>query len=342
MFRPVRAATAMAALAASGLAAQPAAADPVADFYKGRQVTLIVAYPSGGMYGITSQLITRHIGKHIPGNPTIVPQYMPGAGGTKGANYVYNAAPRDGSFLAVLSKDVAVTQKLRPKAIKYKADEFAYFGRVLPYTAVLMLWHGAGVTQWEQLKSKPVIIGSSGKSSHEFMEAMLLNHVAGMKIKVVHGYGGAGGMYKAMETGEIHGRIGAWGSLKTLKKHWLDKKQVFAVMQTGLSRAGDLKDIPAIIEMARNDEERQMFEVMEAGGPVGWGLQGPPKMPAAFTPALRKAFNAMVKDPAFVADVAKRKVDLDPATGEEVEAVVKRTLAIPAIVVAKMRKIAGL
>lgn len=342
MYRPFSVVAAAAALVAAGLSAQSASADPVADFYKGRQVTLVVAYPSGGMYGITSQLISRHIGRHIPGNPTIVPQYMPGAGGTKGANYLYHAAPKDGSFLGVLSKDVAVAQKLRPKAVKYDAAKFAYLGRVLPYTAVLMVWHTAGVTKWEQLKTTEVIIGSSGKSAHEYMEAMLLNHVAGTKLKVVHGYVGAGPMYKAMETGEIHGRIGAWGSLKTLKKHWLDNKQAFAVMQTGLSRANDLKDIPAIIEMARNDEERQMFEVMEAGGPVGWGLQGPPGMPAAFVPSIRKAFDAMVKDPAFVADVTKRKVDLDPATGAEVEAVVKRTLAIPASVVDKMRKIAGL
>jgi tripartite-type tricarboxylate transporter receptor subunit TctC len=342
MHRSFRVAAATVAVAGAALVAQPVAADPVADFYKGRQVMLVVAYPSGGMYGIASQLISRHLGKHMPGNPTIVPQYMPGAGGTKGANYLYNAAPKDGSFLGVLSKDVAVAQKLRPKAIKYNADEFAYLGRILPYTAVLMLWKSAGVTNWEQLKTKEVIIGSSGKSAHEYMEAMLLNHVAGMKIRVVHGYRGAGPMYKAMETGEIHGRIGAWGSLKTLKKHWLDKGDVFTVMQTGLSRSKDLKDLPAIIEMARNDEERRMFEVMEAGGPVGWGLQGPPKLPAAFTPALRKAFNAMVKDPEFIADINRRKVDLDPATGEEVEAVVKRTLAIPSSVVDKMRKIAGL
>lgn len=342
MYRPYPVAAVAAASVALALSAPAAVADPVADFYKGRQVTLVVAYPSGGMYGITSQLITRHLGKHIPGNPTLVPQYMPGAGGTKGANYVYNAAPKDGSFLAVLSKDVAVAQKLRPQAMKYDAKDFAYLGRVLPYTAVLMVWHTAGVRKWEDLKTTEIVIGSSGKSAHEYMEAMLLNHVAGTKIKVVHGYVGAGPMYKAMETGEIHGRIGAWGSLKTVKKHWLDNKEVFAVMQTGLSRASDLKDIPAIIEMARNEEERQMFEVMEAGGPVGWGLQGPPGLPSAFVPALRKAFDAMAKDPAFIEDVTKRNVDLEPATGAEVEAVVKRTLAIPDAVVDKMRKIAGL
>ena len=331
---------AVAACAASFAPAIPAAADPVADFYKGRQVTLVVAYPSGGMYGLTSQLITRHLGKHIPGNPTLVPQYMPGAGGTKGANYVYNAAARDGSILAVLSKDVAVSQKLRPSAVKYNAKEFTYLGRVLPYVAVMMVWHTAGAKSLEDAKKKEIIIGSSGKSSHEYMEAMLLNKIAGFRLKVVHGYGGAGPMYKAMETGEIHGRIGAWNSLKSVKRDWLANKQVDVVVQTGLSRAPDLPNIPAIIEFARNEEERQMFEVMEAGGPVGWGLQGPPRLRQEFVTALRKAFDTMVKDPAFVADAEKRKVVVEPATGAEVQKVVERTLAIPDAVVAKMRSIA--
>lgn len=335
-----RSATAVAVCALAAAMAAPALADPVADFYKGRQVTLVVAFPSGGMYGLTSQLITRHLGKYIPGNPTLVPQYMAGAGGTKGANYVYNAAARDGSVLAVLSKDVAVSQKLRPNAVKYNAKEFNYLGRVLPYVAVMMVWHTAGVATVEDARKKEIIIGSSGKSSHEYAESMLLNEVAGFKIKVVHGYGGAGPMYKAMETGEIHGRLGAWDSLKSVKRDWLANKQVHVVVQTGLSRASDLPNIPAIIEFARNEEERQMFEVMESGGPVGWGLQAPQGLRAEFVTALRKAFDDMAKDPAFVEDAKKRNVDVDPATGAEVQKVVDRTMAIPDAVVEKLRKLA--
>lgn len=342
MIRPIVAAAATSALLSAVCAAPVAGAADLAGFYEGRKVTVVVAYPSGGMYGLTSQLITRHLGKHIPGNPTLVPQYMPGAGGTKGANYVFNAAARDGGVLAVLSKDVAVAQKLRPDAVKYDAKDFNYLGRVLPYVAVMMLWHTADAKTWEDARKKEIVIGSSGKSSHEYMEAMLLNRVTGSKLKVVHGYGGAGPMYKAMESGEIHGRIGAWGSLKSVKVHWLQNKQVDIVLQTGLSRASDLPHIPAIIEFARNDEERQMFEVMEAGGPVGWGLQAPPGLPKETVDGLRAAFDAMAKDPEFLADSRKRKVEVEPATGAEVEKVVLRTLSIPDSVVQKMRKIAGL
>ena len=321
--------------------AAPAAADSTADFYKNRQVNIVVAFPAGGMYGLTAQLVSRYFGKHIPGNPNLVPQYMTGAGGTKAANYVYNAAARDGSVLAELSKDVAVAQRLEPDKVKYDAGKFNYIGRVLPYVAVLMVWHTAGINTVQDLKTKPLVLGESGKSSHGYAEAMLLNTMAGTKIKVVLGYTGAAPMYQAMESGEIQARFGAWDSLKSVKRDWLNKKLAVTPLQMGLTRASDLPNVPTMLELARNDEERQMVEVIEAGGPLGWGIQTPPGLSSERVAALRKAFDAMVHDPEFIADAKKRNVEIEPATGEDVKKVVDHTLAIPAPVVDKLRKIAG-
>jgi tripartite-type tricarboxylate transporter receptor subunit TctC len=322
-------------------AAAPASAESVADFYKGRTVNIVTAFPAGGMYGLSVQLMARHMSKHIPGNPNLVPQYMTGAGGTKAANYVYNAAARDGSVLSELSKDLAVSQRLEPDKVKYDAGKLNYIGRIIPYVAVLMVWHTAGIATVEDLQKKPLVLGESGKSSHGYAEAMLLNTMAGMKIKVVLGYTGAAPMYQAMESGEIQARFGAWDSLKSVKRDWLEKKLALTPLQMGLTRAKDLPNVPTMLELARTDEERQMVEVIEAGGPVGWGLQAPPAVPKDRVAALRKAFEAMVRDPEFLADAKKRNVEIEPASGDEVQKAVEHTLAISPKVVDRLRKIAG-
>lgn len=327
-------------LAAMSLAA-PAGADPIADFYKNKQVNVVVAFPSGGMYGLTAQLIARYLGEHIPGHPTIVPQYMPGAGGAKAGNYLYNAAARDGGVLGEMSKDLAVAQRLEPKKIKYDARKFNYIGRVLPYVAVLMVWHTAGIHSLQDLKTKPLIMGESGKASHGYVEAMVLNELGIAKIKIVLGYAGAAAMYQAMESGEAQARLGAWDSLKSVKRAWLEQKLVSVPIQTGLTRASDLKDVPTMLELANTEEQRQMVELIEGGGPVGWGLQTPPGVPAERVAALRKAFDAMVADPKFIEDAKKRNVEIEPATGAEVKKAIDVTFAVPENVVEKARKIGG-
>lgn len=319
----------------------PASAESVADFYRGRQVNLVVAFSAGGMYGLNAELIARYLGKHIPGHPKVVPQFMSGAGGAKAANYLYNAAPRDGSVIGELSKDLAVAQRLEPRKVKYDARKFHYIGRVQPYYAVLMIWHTAGINNLHDLKTKKLVMGESGRESHGYVEAMLLNQMGDAKIKVVLGYRGAASMYHAMESGEIQARIGAYNSLVSVKPSWLSDKLVTTPLQTGLTRAAELPHIPTILELARNKEQRQMVELIEAGGPVGWGIQTPPGVPAARVAALRKAFNALVADPDYVADAKKRKVDLGPATGAEVRKAIDRTFAIPETIVKKLQKIAG-
>lgn len=337
----VRLVSSGALIAAMLFAVTPAQADAVTDFYKGRTVTIVVAFGAGGMYGLNARIMSRHIGRHIPGKPNIIVQHKSGAGGSKAANYMYNAAPKDGGMIAELSKDTAVAQVLRPKKLKYDAAKFNYLGRMMPYSAVFMVWHKRGIRKWQDALSKEVIVANSGKSSHSYLEGAVLREWAGMKLKLVRGYKGAANMYKAMESGEVHARIGAWFSLKAKKPGWLRDKKVDIILQTGLTKAPDLPNVPLLVDFARNADERKMAELLELGSPVGWGLSAPPGTPKARVSALRRAFDDMVKDPAFVKEAYARKSMVDGATGAFVQKAVERALAADPRLVKKLAAIAG-
>jgi tripartite-type tricarboxylate transporter receptor subunit TctC len=328
-------------IAALPIATTAAKADEVADFYKGKTVTLVVAFGAGGMYGLNGRIMSRHIGKHIPGNPHIIVQHKSGAGGSKAANYMYSAAPKDGSFMAELSKDTAVAQVLRPKKLKYNAANFQYLGRMMPYTAVMMVWHKAGIKSALHATQKEVILAASGRSSHTYLEAAALREWAGFKFKVVLGYRGAANMYKAMEGDEVHARIGAWFSLKAKRPDWLKDGKVDIVLQTGLTKAPDLPYTPQLIDFARNEEERKMAELLELGSPVGWGLSMPPGVPKARIAALRQAFDKMLVDKAFIKDAYDKNSMVDGASGEFVQAAVNKALSADPRLVKKLRDLAG-
>jgi tripartite-type tricarboxylate transporter receptor subunit TctC len=244
-------------------------------------------------------------------------------------------------MIAELSKDVAVAKVLRPKKLKYEPGKFHYLGRMMPYSAVFMVWHTLGVKKWQDARTKEVIVANSGKAAHDYLEAAALRKWAGLKLRIVSGYKGAANMYKAMEGGEAHARIGAWFSLKATKPNWLKEHKVDLIVQTGLEKAPDLPNVPLVLEFARNDEERKMAELMELGSPVGWGLSAPPGAPKARVAALRRAFNEMVRDPAFLKEAAARNTMVAPATGEQVQDFVRRTLAVDPKLVKKLRAIAG-
>lgn len=328
---------------AAGMLASAAPArsqsDAVAEFYRGKAITMVVAFDPGGMYGLYSRLIAEHIGKFIPGNPAIVANHMPGAGGVRAGNYMFNVAAKDGIAIAMLSKDTAVAQRLQPDGVKYDAARFGWVGSVFPYTATFMVWHTADVKNFAEARQKELIVGSTGRGSHEYSEARLLAALAGMKLRLVAGYKGAADMYLAMERGEIDARIGAWASLKATRPDWLRDGKVFNILQTGIDRQPDLPNVPRLIDVVQAREEKEMFEFMALGGPVGWSIATPPDVPADRLAALRRAFEAMIKDAEFVADVTKRGAEVQPRTGAQVAAAIVRTLAISPDVIARMQKV---
>ena len=328
-------------MAALPIAITATRADSVAEFYKGKTVTLVVAFGAGGMYGLNGRIMSRHIGKHIPGNPNIIVQHKSGAGGSKAANYMYSAAPKDGSYMAELSKDTAVAQVLRPKKLKYNAAKFQYLGRMMPYSAVFMVWHKAGIKSMLHATKKTVIIANSGVSSHSYLEGAALREWAGIKVKLVKGYRGAANMYKAMESGEVHARIGAWFSLKAKKPGWLRDGKVDIILQTGLTKAPDLPYTPQLIDFARNEEERKMATLLELGSPVGWGLSVPPGVSKAKVSALRGAFDKMLVDKAFIKDAYGKHSIVDGASGQFVQIAVNQALSADPKLVKKLRSLVG-
>jgi tripartite-type tricarboxylate transporter receptor subunit TctC len=322
---------------AAGLGGQPASADAVSDFFSGKQITFVIQAGAGGYYGLNGRLISSHMGRFIPGNPSMVVTHMPGAGGIKAANFTYNVAPKDGTIMSMLSADVAVVQKMKPGAVKYNAADFEWLGSFYPFSQVLSIFHTAGIKTLDDLKTKKVVLGHTGRSSHNFMEGVLLAKFFGLKLDNVAGYRGGNDLYLAMERGEVHGRIGNWASLRATKTDWLRDKKIVALMQTGAERSSELPNVPTMEELAPNDEVRAMFAFLGGGTPVGWSACLPPGTPTDRVAAMRTAFETMLKDKTFLADVERRKAAVDSRTAAQVEAAIKRTLAAPDSLVKKIR-----
>jgi len=331
-----------AGLAAAVVAAPSASADAVMDFYKGRQVTWIVSYGAGGSYGAYTQIGARHIGKHLPGNPSVVVQFMPGAGGIKATNYLYNAAAKDGGVLGTVTKDLALEQALRPQNAKYDARKFGWVGSFSEYIAVIAVWTASGARTIEDARKREVIMATSGRGHQGSQLALLLNQYAGTKFKLVTGYRGAKDMNLAMERGEAHMRIAAWSGFKSQQGAWLREGKATILAQGGKARQPDLPNAPLFSEMVKDPEGRKVLAIVESGSDVGWPALTPPGVPADRLAALRKAFDAMVKDKAFIAEVTRAKLEVKPKSGAELARVIGDVLSADAKVLAKARDIAGI
>lgn len=333
----------IAALAAGvlvlGLAAgRPAAADPVADFYKGKDITILVAFGAGGGYGLYARTLAQHLGRHIPGRPNIITQFMSGAGGAKAANYFYNVSPRDGSVIALLSNAAAMAQVLQGDKLKYDASKLNYIGRMVDMRSAIIVWHTAPVKTLADATKHTIIFGGTGKSSQDYINPALMKNILGYKVKVVLGYKGSKEINLAMEKGEVHAMANSWGSVKARLGHWIKNKQINVIAMVGLTRAPDLPNVPTLLELAKNDEDRAVMELMASTTAVGRAFSTPPAVPAERVAALRAAFKATMDDPAFLADAKKRKMDLEYMSGEKVQKIVAKTIAAPKSVVERFKK----
>jgi tripartite-type tricarboxylate transporter receptor subunit TctC len=331
-----------AALAAAIVSAPGASADAVTDFYKGRQVTWIVSYGAGGSYGAYTQIGARHIGKHLPGNPSVVVQFMPGAGGIKATNYLYNAAAKDGGVLGTVTKDLALEQALRPQNAKYDARKFGWVGSFSDYIAVIAVWSASGVKTIEDARKREVIMATSGRGHQGSQLALLLNQYAGTKFKLVTGYRGAKDMNLAMERGEAQMRISAWSGFKSQQGAWLREGKATILAQGGAARQPDLPNTPLFSELVKDPEGRKVLAIVESGASVGWPALMPPGVPADRLGAMRRAFLDMAKDKAFIAEVTKAKLEVNPKSGEALARVIDDVLSADAKVLARARMIAGI
>lgn len=334
------AATIAAASLLALVATAPARADAVADFYKGKTMTFLVAYEAGGGYALYAQLMAEHMGKHIPGNPKIIVQYMPGAGGNVAANHLYTVAPKDGSIVGFLADALPVAQLLRPKGVRFNANDFIWIGTITPVNPLLVVRGNIdGVKTAADLRKKELNIGSSGRGSQTYIFPSALNTWAGTKFKIIVGYGGSNAQTLAMEKGELDAQSSAWPSWKARYMYKFEKKELLPVVQMGLKRERDLPDVPLMQDMTDNADSKRILEFLSAGSAIGRSMVLPPKTPEDRVAALRKAFLEATGTAEFKESAAKRKADINPVPGEEIQEVVKRTLATPPDLVKAAQKL---
>lgn len=316
-------------------------ADAVADYYKGKNITIIVNSGSGGLNALYGRTLGDRIGKHIPGKPRILMQFMPGSGGLKGLNYCYNVAPQNGATMCQLLNSLALAQLLRPKGVKYDAAKFNFIGNTGDQNGSIAVWHTVPAKTLMDLRNVVVPFAATGRGSESFYDPTLLNAMFGTKMKIVMGYKGGGQLDMAMEQQETTGRAGPVISYMVRKPHWLKEGKIRILLQTGLKKIPGYEHVPLMLDLARNDEERQIIRLMSSRSAIGRPIVAPPNVPSDRIAALRKAFVATMNDPAFKADMKKRKMLNHWRSGEEVTKVVADMLATPKPLLEKTKKALG-
>jgi len=294
-------------------------------FYAGKTVTILIGYAAGGTYDATARLIARHMPKHIPGHPTMLPQNMPGSGGIKTVLNLYSVAPKDGTTLAMLSRSYPIEPVFNPQTAKYDPKRFIPIGSSSNEVSVAVVWHTRGITSINQLMTQEITTGATGVTDDTGRFPTLLRNLTGAKVRLVTGYPGGNNVTMAMEKGEVDARFGwSWGSLKSRSKSWLDEKKINILLQMALEKAPDLPDVPLIMDFAKTDLDRKALELLFAPQVMAWPLVAPPDVPADRIAILRKAFDATMKDPEFLADAQRLNIEVEPVAGEVMQKLVAR------------------
>ena len=321
--------------------AAPGQAADLAGMYKGKTVKILFGFSSGGTYGQYALMLSQHLPRHIPGNPNIIIQSMPGAGGLKASNYAANVMPKDGLNLYMPPDSIVVNQLLRPKGVRYKAQEFTWLGNAIESNSIIAVTKKSGVRTWDDALKREVLMASTGKGSQTNLVPKMLNGVFGSKFKVIMGYKGARGSTHAMELGEAHGVSLTWLTLKKNQARWWDDSdyatKATAIMQVGFRKEPDLPNVPLASEIAPTEEGRQIVNFIATLGPIGRGLATPPGTPKDISMALRNSFAALMNDKTFVDAATKRGLKIEPKTGAEVQAIVEDVIKISPEVVTKAR-----
>jgi tripartite-type tricarboxylate transporter receptor subunit TctC len=315
----------------AALAAPRACAD---DFYRGKTLEIIVSSSVGAdSYDALSRLVARHIGAHLAGDPNVVVRNMPGAGGILAANQLYNLAPRDGTTIGMLDQSIFETQLFKVPELKADVTKMNWIGRVIANDAALFAWHTAAVKKIEDAYTKPLIVCSTGSAGQ--LRWTMLKRLLGLKFKLVTGYKGSGDGLVAMERGEVEALSMPWTVFRVIRADWLRDKRVNVLLQTGLDAAPDLPGVPRLVDLGRTAEERQILDLFSQPEKVGRSLTAPPGLPPQRVAELRAGFTATLKDPDFVADAARMRLDLSPLPGDELQAIIEKSFDYSPSIIAK-------
>jgi tripartite-type tricarboxylate transporter receptor subunit TctC len=328
---------AVAAALAATLATQSARSAGVEDFYKGKTISLLIGYSVGGGYDAYARLLARHFGKHLPGNPNVVPQNMSGAGSLKAANYLYSVAPKDGSVIGTFSRSQGIAPLL-DKA-EFDSTKFTWLGSVTDEVSLCVTRHDAPVKTFSELLVTPATFGSEGAGSDPNIFALLYRNVFGAKIKIVTGYPGTNEIQLATERGEVDGLCGlSWSTLKGRYPHWLTDRKANILVQAGIKKQPELPDVPSASELAKQPDQRQILNLMLIGQAMARPFAAPPGIPADRKAALIAAFEGTTKDPDFLAEAERLNLEVNPVGADKLDALLAEAYAMPKDVIAKAAK----
>ncbi len=311
--------------------------EDVAAFFKGKTLRLIVGIGVGSGYDINARLLARYMPAHIPGQPTIIVQNQPGAGSLTMTNALYNNGPFDGTVMGASFNGMPTTPLLQPTGARFDPVKLNWLGSTNRETQAMYVWHTAPAQLLEDAKTKETVMGGQAPGSTQFDYPVLANRLFGFKFKVVTGYESTPKIHLAMESGEVHGTIANWSTLKAINPGWIAEKKIRILAQWALTRNPELKDVPMFLSLAKTDAERAALELMLARLEYGRPFFLPPNVPAERVAALRRAFDATMKDPAYLAEADKLKIEVDPLKGEEVAALVDQVFRTPPETVARVR-----
>jgi tripartite-type tricarboxylate transporter receptor subunit TctC len=324
-------------LIAAGVVLALAAPTRADDFYKGKSISLVIATATGGGYDTYARLIARHLGRHIPGQPAIVPQNMPGAAGIRAANYLYTAAPKDGTAIGMLDQATYLDQVLGTPGLTADATRLNWIGRILSNSAVLYAWHLAKVKRIEDALTNELIVSTSGAASR--LNWTVLNNVVGTKLKIITGYQGSSDSRLAMIRGEVDALSQPWPVLKIEAEQLLRERQINLLLQTGVDKHPELAHVPNMIDLAKTNEDKTLLALFSSPSTIGRSIAAPPGVPAERVTALREAFTATIQDPALLEEAHRLKLELDPLDGAALQAAIAGTSAAPEVV-ARARRVA--
>jgi hypothetical protein len=312
----------------------------VADFYRNKQIRIVVSSDAGGGYDAYARTVAAHLGRFIPGNPGFIVQNMPGAGSMLAVNHISNVAPRDGTVIGAINPSAITAPLFRPEQAKYDARRFNWLGTPVTVTFVAVVWHTAPVQTFDQLFTTELLVGSAGGASRTL--PLLANGILGTKFKVIQGYKSAAASMLATERGELQGNGGdALSNLKAVHAAYLHDDKLRILVSYGLRPHPELPGVPMLLDYAKTIEQREALMLVLANQDIGWPYMMAQDVPADRVKAIRDAFSAMVKDPEFLAEAARRKLDIRPVGGEEQAKLINDVLSTPQDIVEQVKRIVG-
>jgi tripartite-type tricarboxylate transporter receptor subunit TctC len=325
---------AVAIITASSL---PASAQTAADKFKSKPFEVIVGYDTGGGYDIYARALARHIGKHLPGNPTVIVKNMPGAQTRTAANYIYNIAPKDGTVIATVARGLPTEELLGSGGIRFESTKFNWIGSMNNEVSVGVAWHTSPVQTFEDTKKREMIVGGIADS---VLFVQVMNAILGTKFKTITGYKSGGEIGLAMQRGEVEGRMGwSWSSIESMNPEWVREGKIRNLVQFSTSKHADLPNVPLVTELTTNPDDRALLELVFSRQVIGRPFIAPPGLDAETVRILRKAFDDTIKDPEFQAEMKKANLEVNAISGEEVQKLIERLFKTPPAVLERAKQI---